>query len=95
MDVKEKLVTILGDFLLWPSKMKYVWMPQGIENLADHLIAHSVTLVPHGRWEQVEDFDGEHHWRCSACGIEWWFEVGGPVENGAHYCPNCGAKVDG
>lgn len=49
--------------------------------------------VVHGRWEAVEDFDGEYHWKCSACGIEWWFEVGGPVENGSHYCPNCGADM--
>lgn len=44
MDVKEKLVEILGEFLLWPSKMKNVWMPQGIEKLADHLISHGVTV---------------------------------------------------
>jgi len=56
--------------------------------------ADAVEVV-HGRWEQVEDFDGEYHWRCSACGCEWWFEAGGPVENGSHYCPNCGAKMDG
>jgi hypothetical protein len=44
MDVREKLVEILGEFLLWPSKMKDVWMPKGIEKLADHLIAHGVTV---------------------------------------------------
>ena len=44
MDVKEKLVEILGEFLLWPSKMKNVWMPQGIEKLADHLISHGITV---------------------------------------------------
>ena len=44
MDVRKKLVEILGEFLLWPSKMKNVWMPQGIEKLADHLISNGVTV---------------------------------------------------
>ena len=44
MDVRENLVEILGEFLLWPSKMKNVWMPQGIEKLADHLISNGVTV---------------------------------------------------
>ena len=44
MDVREKMVDILGEFLLWPSKMKNVWMHQAIEKLADHLIANSITV---------------------------------------------------
>lgn len=52
MDVKEKLMEILGEFLLWPSKMKNVWMPQGIEKLADHLISHGVTVQ---EWISVDD----------------------------------------
>ena len=48
----------------------------------------------HGWWEEIEDFDGESHWRCSVCKEEWWFEVGGPVENRIKYCPHCGAKLD-
>ena len=52
MDVKEKLMEILGEFLLWPSKMKNVWMPQGIEKLADHLISHGVTVQ---EWISVND----------------------------------------
>ena len=44
MDVREKLIEILGEFLLWPSKMKNVWMHQGIEKLADHLIGNGVTI---------------------------------------------------
>ena len=52
MSVKEKLIEMLGEFNLWPSKMKHVWMPKGIENLADHLIAHGVTVQ---EWISVED----------------------------------------
>lgn len=52
MDVREKLVEILGEFLLWPSKIKNVWMPQGIEKLADHLIGNGVTVQ---EWISVDD----------------------------------------
>ncbi len=51
--------------------------------------------VVHGRWEKIDDFDGEFHWRCSACGVEWFFYEEGPQENGCNYCPRCGAKMDG
>lgn len=59
--------------------------------------APAVDAVPvwRGKWEEVEDSPGECHWKCSACGNEWYFEAGGPVENGSNYCPNCGAKMDG
>lgn len=53
-----------------------------------------VQEVKHGRWEKVDDFDGEYHWKCTSCDIEWWFECGGLSENGSHYCPTCGAKMN-
>lgn len=52
MDAREKMVDILGEFLLWPSKMKNVWMHQGIEKLADYLIANGVTVQ---EWISVKD----------------------------------------
>ena len=66
-------------------------------DIADIKNAPTIEAEPvrHGRWEEIEDFDGDSHWRCSACGCEWWFEVQGPSENGSNYCPNCGAKMDG
>ena len=46
------MVDILGEFLLWPSKMKNVWMSQAIEKLSDHLIANGITVQ---EWVSVED----------------------------------------
>ena len=45
--------------------------------------------VVHGRWIELPSMAPEH--KCSECGqsYEWW-EV-----SEAHYCPNCGAKMDG
>lgn len=54
-----------------------------------------VAPVVHGKWLEVEELFGDIHWKCSACGIEWCFIDGTPEENGTHYCPNCGAKMDG
>lgn len=54
-----------------------------------------VAPVVHGRWEPVEDFDGDGHWMCTNCGVEWVFNDGSPEENEAYHCPRCGAKMDG
>lgn len=56
--------------------------------------AEDVAPVVYGKWEEVEDFPGEYHWKCSACGAEWCFIEGTPEENGSYYCPHCGAKMD-
>ncbi len=48
----------------------------------------------HGKWILIEDMYDDH-WQCSACGIEWTFIDGTAMENGAYYCPNCGAKMAG
>lgn len=45
-----------------------------------------VEPVRHGRWEWI----GGRSWRCSEC--EW---IHGPNKPRFHYCPNCGARMDG
>lgn len=47
------------------------------------------TPVVHGRWTELPSMAPEY--QCSECGqsYEWW-EV-----SEAHYCPDCGAKMDG
>lgn len=46
--------------------------------------------VVHARWVQ----EYEDGWRCTRCGALWIFIDGGPEENGARFCPVCGAKMD-
>ena len=48
-----------------------------------------------GEWREIEDRDGDRHWQCSACGIDWYFIEGTPSENGTNFCPNCGADMRG
>lgn len=51
----------------------------------------SADPVKRGRW--IKDDVGVH---CSECFCGWDFLTGVPVEvYGFHYCPNCGARMDG
>jgi hypothetical protein len=53
--------------------------------------------VVHGEWFVIEDdyFDLVEL-KCSACGESWGFEdYEDCIPQNYHYCPNCGAKMDG
>ena len=51
--------------------------------------------VVHGEWSTIEDdYCGLVALHCSVCNQEWWFEEDAPIKH-YHYCPNCGAKMDG
>ena len=56
-------------------------------------IVDAVEVV-HGRWERFEEFSGNIGVSCSVCG---WkdYHHGRYKGNLFHYCPNCGAKMDG
>ena len=56
-----------------------------------------VAPVVHGRWTKTEDdYYGLNIVKCSVCREEWCFEVEDDVfDLNYHYCPNCGAKMDG
>ena len=64
-------------------------MPKGI--IAD------VAPVRHGRWVKSEDdYDKLYMIKCSMCREEWYFECDDDVfDLNYHYCPNCGARMDG
>ena len=40
---------------------------------------------------QLEDEDADSY--RTACGHVWEFTTGGPAENGARFCPYCGARI--
>ena len=46
----------------------------------------------HGEWI-LTDFPDEQTYRCSACDAIWTFIDGTPFDNGAFFCPNCGADM--
>lgn len=59
----------------------------------------TVDAVPvrHGRWETSEDdYYGLYIIKCSLCREVWCFKCDDDVfDLNYHYCPNCGAKMDG
>ena len=57
-------------------------------------IAPSVTPERKtGKWETVEDWDGDEHYRCSECGAEFVLIDGTPEDHDYYFCPHCGARM--
>ncbi len=54
------------------------------------------VLVVHGRWEvSTDEWFETDVYTCSKCRESYVLVEGTPKENLWHYCPNCGAKMDG
>ena len=52
--------------------------------------------VVHGRWEDsIDEWFGTDVYTCSKCRESYVLVEGTPKENLWHYCPNCGARMDG
>lgn len=49
-----------------------------VANRMEMIPAADVVERVHGEWREVEDWDGDRHWQCSACGIDWYFIEGTP-----------------
>lgn len=100
MNDRERLIDLLGEAEIredilsshgkplgfYDVKMVY---PDCADLLADYLIANGVTVQKHGRW--IKSGIMEPGYDCSECGqaYAWW------NCSEAHYCPNCGARMDG
>lgn len=71
----------------------------GIETVleyAESLPTADVATVVHGRWEDsIDERFGTDVYTCSKCRESYVLVEGTPKENLWHYCPNCGAKMDG
>lgn len=60
------------------------------ESAIEELPAADVDPMRHGRW--IWDDEGYH---CSECFYHAYGETGEVLSGNWHYCPNCGAKMDG
>ena len=71
----------------------------GIETVleyAENLPAADAAPVVHGRWEgSTDDWLGTDVYTCTKCRESYVLVEGTPKQNLWHYCPNCGAKMDG
>lgn len=61
--------------------------------LVNEIPASDVAPVVHGHWRKSkEGVCGDYLFVCSACGADYWESPSYCKQ--AHYCPNCGAKMD-
>ena len=64
-----------------------------LQNIIDEIPAADVQKVKHGRWIAHID-TGSVIYECSECDNEFEMYNGTQIAE-IHYCPNCGAKMDG
>lgn len=77
---------IMGDGLYCDTYADKVYSAERIKNIP--------TVEPKkGKWV-LTDYPDEQTYRCSVCNEIWTFIVGTPVDNGAFFCPNCGARME-
>ena len=63
------------------------------EFVEDELPATDVAPVVHGRWEyEMPTINTYGMVKCTVC--NWW-SIDHFVSTVYHYCPNCGARMDG
>lgn len=65
----------------------------GAMNAIDEMPAADVQPIRRGQWSEIEDYDGDTHYGCTACGAEFYIEAGTPKDNEYYYCPRCGADM--
>ena len=84
MDVKEKLVELLGRFVYDD------WYSNG--DIAEKLIVNGVTVQECGQWIYDFNLAGSNFYRCSVCNRQ---ETLLEKEDIYEYCPfcHCGAKM--
>lgn len=64
-----------------------------IRQWADKITGGEYAPVVHGQWRKSkEGVCGDYLFVCSACGADYWESPS--FYKRAHYCPNCGAKMD-
>lgn len=82
MSERERLIALLKGNLPYHSNGVAYWQDEHVGALADHLIAHGVTIEKRSHW--VED---DYGWaRCAECGglgTATWSR-----------CPKCEAKME-
>ena len=55
----------------------------------------TVGLAEQGHWIEDKCLDDDPMYLCSVCGEPWVTIAGTPADNNMHYCPNCGAIMEG
>lgn len=77
--MRDRLIEMCGSFPVWHKPLNEQWFPQAVERLADHLIAHGVTVQQSARplEEWGEDYGDVLWWKFP---IEEPPYVGSPLD---------------
>ena len=89
MDERKKLVNLIQDSVDGCAEH---WT--GL--IADHLMAHGVTVKEPGYWQLCKDDSSDNrtrYWRCSVC--KGYRFHNGEMRRKYKHCPNCGAEMKG
>ena len=70
--------------------LRFVDFPAG---LSEGFAVFTITKEP-GRWKEAEEGYSTYY-ECPECGEGYSDEYGTPEEMGWHYCPECGAWLEG
>ena len=97
MKSKKRLIDagdLWSDIMMLPHNGDMISSEEVEQAIEDAQTVEAVEVV-HGEWSTIEDdYCGMIALECSVCNAQWWFED--DVSFGKyHYCPNCGAKMDG
>ena len=96
MDVREKLVELLKESKLCSKRFDDQYSDSTIAIIADHLIAHGVTVQECGYWVSLTDCANAGVY-CSVCNKKVYKEdyawCNRKNKLRSDYCPHCGAKM--
>lgn len=70
--------------------LRFEDFPAGLQN---GFAVFEITPEP-GKWKETLEGYAVYY-MCPACGEEYASDYGTPEEAGWHYCPECGARVEG
>lgn len=88
---RDELIKHINDLPTWwgDGSGVYTFYPVEVMVSIANAPAADVQEVRHGEWKQTNPTDEDCY--CSVCGYDALLAI----DMAFHYCPNCGAKMDG
>lgn len=100
MDVEERRREIMDNLISRRAAIDVTWEEPTYTDPLNVLteVRDKIRALPSaerkGKWV-LTDYPDEQTYKCSACNEVWIFLDGTPEDNGAFFCPNCGADMRG
>lgn len=78
-----------------PQEIPYLQAAKVLRETSDAPAAHAVPVVHGRREDSIDEWFGTNVYTCSKCRESYVLVEGTPKQNLWHYCPQCGARMDG